>query len=211
MGWGRPGRAACGVILGLLIGAVLCVQPALSVSSDLEGLKASSRVHLPERANLAGRAGRLPETPPLVSPGARCSTATAKIGGRPGEIDVVTSCLVSRRSGVPSVSIDRQAGGSSMSAGILAFSRRPRVSGPGATSLRGVCAREGGAIEGGDYQDLAVNCWVRASGKITISGRIWVEPARRCSARVSITAPVVSKDEFRSLFRRYPMGCAALG
>ena len=151
----------------------------------------------------------LPEHPPYVSPGACCTKATAHVGRRRGEINVVAYCHAPhKRSRLPTITVTRVGILSRLRSDIKAFRHRPEVSGPGAMRRHGVCQHENGTFSEGGYAKRTINCWARAKGKIILKARIWVKAVTRCSMRLSISSPIVEKLKEKQLFQHRPTGCS---
>lgn len=143
-----------------------------------------------------------------------CRHARVTVGSNPGAIDFVVYCSGSRADSVVFAlqrylltdSEDQATIVSNRKETILGHRRFPGIKGKGALSRYGRCDQEGEVL----------TCNAEIDGPVAISGRLWVEPARRCAVMVSLVGITYSRCGkgacFRSqildeLFRARPKGC----
>lgn len=135
-----------------------------------------------------------------------CITGRAFLGKTKGTIGFAVRCWtpVHREVGfsLARYSLD----GRSSKSGIRHFSRHPTVGGPGAIQIHGACEMFG----------TVLRCGTASKGWIRILGKIWVDPATRCSMGValSVIEPSTCKSHVcptglvsRSLTSGRPRGC----
>ncbi len=134
-----------------------------------------------------------------------CVSATARVGVGGNQIEFRSRCAGSNGGGSVNFAVIRHGGHGR--AAIVSYTHRPRVvASSGALFGRGSCRLEGEAIE----------CAVRATGLIVVSGHLSVAKGKRCAAALSIVGITVARcdEEFceggpvlHELFRGRPRGC----
>lgn len=133
-----------------------------------------------------------------------CISGKAFLGTRPGVINFVVHCHASAMGDLVRFDLQRYSFHHPHS-GIKAFSRRPSLTGSGASARYGVCLLR---------HDI-LGCRARANGRVKISGRIWVQKKRRCAKGVSLLVfepppcdPVcIGAPRVKVLTRGKPRGC----
>jgi hypothetical protein len=138
---------------------------------------------------------------------APCRSATVSAGAQPEVIEFAVRCRASATAEKVTFSIARYSLQNRTSKpGIRHFSKRPRVSGPGALRPSGKCDRSG----------MPLYCQARANGRITVVGKLHVKPRSRCTMGVAVyvtesprcegtTCPATAAIE--TLSRGVPRGC----
>jgi hypothetical protein len=137
----------------------------------------------------------------------RCTSGVVSLGAHPGAIDFAASCQASAWGGVVQFQILRYSARRPHSGpGIVKFSRRPRLRGPGAQGRYGACV----------FRRTVLGCHAHATGMVKIWGRMWVARGTRCSKRVlleTIRSVGCKKEEclgslpIKILARGRPDGC----
>lgn len=136
-----------------------------------------------------------------------CRSATVSAGAQPGVIEFAVRCRTSAAGGKVTFSVARYSPQNRTSKpGIRRFSRRPQVSGPGVLRPFGSCDRGG----------MVLQCQARADGRITVMGKLHVNPATRCTMGIAVFVTESPRCEgrtcpatlaTRTLSRGIPRGC----
>ena len=139
---------------------------------------------------------------------AGCTAGTVALGGSAGVIRFSVRCHAPATGTKVFFSLARYPGRrGSRKPGILKFSKRPGVSGPGRRGRLGTCVLRANAL----------GCHAGATGPITITGRILVRSGRQCARRIELKTPLppecnqrgecLTVARVRVLAKGRPRGC----
>lgn len=144
-----------------------------------------------------------------AAPRAACSNASARLGSRPGSIDVWLKC--NQRSRIDPVRFEVQRGRNTgqVHPGIVSFRRYPVVRASSGRSYHGRCERGPVGIV------CKASPALGDSGPATVAARVWVRSDRACDLEIGVTSDasppcrrVCSLDATVAiLFSGLPRGC----
>lgn len=104
-----------------------------------------------------------------------CTRGAVYLGSRPGVINFFADCHAPPSGGLVELVLFRfSVRDAHRRPGILKFSRKPSITGPGARGRDGICT----------LRNKVLGCRARVDGRVRVSGRIWVRKGSRCAKRV---------------------------
>ena len=181
--------------LGVIVGLGVLGIVALLVGMTVYGAASSSWTT--DIYSTEGHAGRSIAT---------CSSGDVSLGSQPGIINFSANCQAPHSGGVVRFDLIRYSVHDPRHPGILKFSRRPHLTGPGVGGQYGACM----------LRQNVLGCHARANGRVRVSGKIWVPRARRCAKRIVlevILPPQCNHEEclaaarVKVLAKGRPRGC----
>jgi len=111
-----------------------------------------------------------------------CFKAHVFLGAAPGEIKFVVFCRSQGEADLPYFGVGRYSlTRKPARPGYRRIWHYPLVKGPGAVKPFGLCSRFGSGIA----------CSARSTGEVKVQGGFYVDPEKRCSQGVSVTAPLI--------------------
>jgi hypothetical protein len=192
-------------MLCLALAGIAGVAISMKPADWLGGRSASASGEKAEGQNTSDEHKK--NSPERLIQSGNCYKGHVTLGTSPGAIDFSATCrgdLPVEKVGF--VVIRAVSSYEHAQTGIVAFRRKPSVTGPGAIRKYGKCQRLRGKL----------TCSAMARGPIRLSGRLFVNSEQQCSAIIGITATVHSSDagegwsrprEIRILANGLPRGC----